>query len=92
MDKEINIGDILFWKVYDYRLNNSFATQWGSVYKIYTDEHSNKMLSVYLINDALIKISNQIFGDIVGRTTEIPHMYVNGSVTIYDSSIHTIDQ
>lgn len=46
------------------------------------------MLSVYLINDALINICNPI----VDRTTEVLFIYVNDSVTIYDSSIHTIDQ
>lgn len=94
MNKEINIGDIVFWKVYDYDysvgVEDTYAIQWGIVYKIYTDVLDNKKtLSVYLINDALTKLSYQI---IVGRTTEIPHMYVNGSVTIYDSSIHSIDQ
>lgn len=89
MNKEINIGDIIFWKVYDYKLNNTHAIQWGIVYKIYTDEYDNKMLSVYLINDALIKLSNHI---VVGRTVEVPFLNVNGSVTIYHSSIHSIDQ
>ena len=89
MDKEPNIGDIIFWKVYEYHPNRKHVIQWGVVYKMYTEEYGDKMLSVYLINDALINICNHFF---VHRTTEVPFEYVDGSVTIYDSSIHTIDQ
>ena len=53
---------------------------------MYTVEYGKKMLSVYHINDALINKCNHI----VDRTTEVPFGYVNGSVTIYDSSIHSI--
>ena len=81
--KEPIIGDILFWEVCS-DLDSDFIDhiQWGVIYEI-AETKPFHTLSVYLINEPLPDKTWYINRTIYIHYTE--------AVTIYDSSIHTID-
>lgn len=84
--KEPLVGDIIFWTVSMEHPIITDRIQWAVVYN--TEEYLCKdsiptILSVYLINDCLpVK---------AGRTIKIPFTE-KSHFTIYDSSIHAINQ
>jgi len=92
--KEPLIGDIIFWTVSMEHPIITDRIQWAVIYNIeeYTP-HSTQyeylfkdsiptLLSVYLINDCILK---------AGRAIKISFTE-KSHFTIYDSSIHTINQ